>query len=175
MDKWIYDKLCSNLSHLEGLTALDLGCGEGANAVGLAKLNIKTTAIDKQAIMIEKTKKLASKEQIKITTVVSSIQDFQPNTQYDIVLFTHVLHFIHSKNQPDIIQKTIDLVKPGGILVFADLEDVSPVSPNCLSIIKTALNNIKTERFKVKDVPHLGANYPHNHKVFYLIGTKNEK
>ncbi|MBR3249039.1 class I SAM-dependent methyltransferase [Candidatus Saccharibacteria bacterium] len=172
MDKWIYDKLSSRLSHFKGLIALDLGCGEGFNAVGLAKLGIKVTAVDKQATMIERIQELANKEKVTITTEVVEIQDFQPNTRYDIVLFTHVLHFIPSGDREYIIKKVVDLVKTGGLLVFADLEDDFPVLAECLSLLETSLKDIKTERFSVKDEPHLGADYPHHHKAFYLIGIK---
>ena len=172
MDRWIYEKLSSRFSHFDGLTALDLGCGEGFNAVGLAKLGTKVTAIDGQAAMIERTQKLADKEKAVITTKVAKIQDFQPDFIYDIVLFTHVLHFILGKNRKQVIQKAVNLVKAGGVLVFADLEDDFPVSTECLSVFESSLKDIEIERSSVKDEPHLGANYPHRHKTLYLIGAK---
>ena len=172
MDKWIEDKLHLRLPHLKNLTVLDLGCGEGFNAIGLAKLGTKVTAVDRQAAMIERTQKLADKEKVTIVTKVAKIQDFQPNTKYDIVLFTHVLHFIPSENRENVVQKAVDSVKTGGALVFADLEDDFPVSVKCLSLLEASLKDIETERFSVKDEPHLGANYPHQHKVLYLAGAK---
>ncbi len=172
MDKWIYDKLSSRFPHFEGLTALDLGCGEGLNAVGLAKLGVEVTAVDRQTAMIERTQKLANKETAIIKTEVIKIQDFQSDTKYDIVLFTHVLHFIPSENRERIVQKVVDLIKTGGVLVFADLEDDFPIPAEYLSLLEASLKDIKTERFSVKDEPHLGADYPHHHKAFYLIGTK---
>ena len=172
MDKWIYSRLCSRFLHFEGLTTLDLGCGEGFNTIGLAKLGAKVTAVDRQAAMIERTQKLADKEKVTIVTEVAKIQDFQPNTKYDIVLFTHVLHFIPSENRESVVQKAVDSVKTGGVLVFADLEDDFPVSVKCLSLLEASLKDIEIERFSVKDEPHLGANYPHQHRVIYLIGTK---
>ena len=172
MDKWIYSRLRSRFLHFEGLTALDLGCGEGFNAIGLAKLGAKVTAVDRQAAMIERTQKLADKEKVTIVTEVAKIQDFRPGIRYDIVLFTHVLHFIPSDDRKEIIQKVIDSVKIGGVLVFADLEDDFPVSSECLTTFKTSLKDIEIERFSVKDEPHLGANYPHQHKTLYLAGIK---
>lgn len=172
MDKWIHNKLCSRFSQLKSLTALDLGCGEGLNAVGLAKLGAEVTAVDRQVAMIERTRKLANKEKAIIITEVNKIQDFQSDTKYDIVLFTHVLHFIPSENRERIVQKVVDLIKTGGVLIFADLEDDFPVPAECLSLLETSLKDIKTDRFSVKDKPHLGADYPHQHKAFYLIGVK---
>lgn len=144
----------------------------GINSVGLAKSGVKVTAVDKQTAMIEKVQELARKKRVKIMTQISKIQDFQSNTQYDIVLFTHVLHFIPDDFQPGIIQRIIDLAKPGGIPVFADLEDDSPISLKQLSLLENSLKDIEIERFLVKDKPHLGVNYPHQHKTFYLIGIK---
>ena len=107
-----------------------------------------------------------------IITKVTKIQNFQPNTKYDIVLFTHVLHFIPSENRENVVQKAVDSVKTEGVLVFADIEDDFPVSVKCLSLLEASLKGIETERFSVKDEPHLGANYPHQHKVLYLAGAK---
>lgn len=172
MDKWIHDKLHSRITQIDGLTVLDLGCGEGLNSIGLAKSGTKVTAIDKRPTMIELVQRLANKEKVEITTKVSTIQDFQSEVQYDIVLFTFVLHFLPSEIQVQIVQKALDLVKPGGILVFADLEDNFPVFSECLTVLENSLEGIETERFTVKDKPHRGVDYPHQHKVFYLIGVK---
>ena len=172
MDKWIYEKLHSRLPRFDGLKILDVGCGEGLNSVELAKLGAKVTAIDKQVTMIEYVRKLVRKEKVEVLTKTTTIQDFQSDIQYDIVLFTFVLHFFSSEVQIQTVQKVLDLVKPGGILVFADLEDNSSVSSECLSVLKDSLEDIDIERFIVKDKPHRGVNYSHQHKVLYLIGTK---
>ena len=57
--------------------------------------------------------------------------------------------------------------------MFANLEDDSPVSQGCLSVFKNSLENVEIERFTVEDKPHREADYPHRHKVLYLMGTKN--
>ena len=172
MDEWINEKIRSRIPNSKGLNALDLGCGEGLNSLGLAKTGIVTTAVDKQAKMIELVKTLASKEGVEIFTRISTIQNFQSSTQYDIVLFTHVLHFLPRNTQTKIIKKIIGLVKPGGTLVFADIEDNYSVLPEVLLLLEEFLTDIELERFTIKDNPHRGVNYPHQHKVFYLIGVK---
>jgi len=46
---------------------LDLGCGQGRNAIALAKLGYEVTGIDYSIIGIEQLKKVAKEERLPIT------------------------------------------------------------------------------------------------------------
>ncbi|MBY7142482.1 class I SAM-dependent methyltransferase [Virgibacillus sp. NKC19-3] len=97
-----------------------VGCfaeGEGRNAVYLAKLGHDVTAYDQSTIGLEKTKVLASQNNVDVETVeVDITKDKIPENQFDaaIMVFGHV----PKKDQSLVVKNMIDSVKPGGYVMF---------------------------------------------------------
>lgn len=171
MDRWIAKELKSRLPSLEGVTVLDCGCGDGHNSISLAELGASVTALDR-ADSIQAIQELADSHHLNIKTEQENLLDWKSTQQYDVVLFTHVLHFLLKQKRQLAMQRVLEATKAGGLLVFADLEDKEPVSDICVYTLSNALSNITAESFLIDDVPHEGANFPHSHKVFYLVGEK---
>ncbi|WP_257352201.1 class I SAM-dependent methyltransferase [Pseudalkalibacillus decolorationis] len=97
-----------------------VGCfaeGEGRNAVYLAKLGHDITSYDQSMIGLEKTKTLASQNNVDVETVAIDLtkEKVKPN-QYDaaIMVFGHV----PKKDQPFFLESMISSVKPGGYIIF---------------------------------------------------------
>lgn len=55
---------------------------------------------------------------VPVTTVASSIEDFEPAHTYDLLILVNVLE--HCFNVPCVFDMVISALRPGGILVFAD-------------------------------------------------------
>lgn len=97
-----------------------IGCfaeGEGRNAVYLAKLGHDVTAYDQSSIGLEKTKTLASKNNVSVKTVAIDLTKEKVTTnQFDaaIMVFGHV----PKKDQKFFIQNMMDSVKSGGYVLF---------------------------------------------------------
>lgn len=91
--------------------------GEGRKAVFLARQGHKVTAIDYSEDGLEKTKKLAEKHNVEVhTKKVDLLADSSPVNEYDaaIMVFGH----FHNDHQKMILDKMIQTIKPGGLIMF---------------------------------------------------------
>ena len=174
MDKYIDQFLqiyypCMNL---QGMSVVDFGCGLGSNSIELASRGAIVFSIDKSLNNLQAVEKLANEKNLNIFLKQQNLINYRCVKKYDIVLFNFVLHFIKEELQLNVVQNIIDSVKSGGILIFSDLEDIKKISPDVLNILQNNLINIKIQKFKHKDSPHPGMNFPHWHKGLYLAGVK---
>lgn len=91
--------------------------GEGRNAVFLAKEGHEVTAYDQSVVGLEKTKKLASKNNVTVQTVVMDLTKERVNeVAYDaaILVFGHV----PKEDQSFLLTNLMGSVKPGGYVMF---------------------------------------------------------
>ena len=73
--------------------ALDLGCGEGRNAVWLAQRGWDVTAVDFSDVGLAKGRRLAQSRTVDVTWVQADLREYQPQAGgYDlvIVLYLHL-------------------------------------------------------------------------------------
>lgn len=62
---------------------LEIGCGEGSNAVFLAKNGYEVSALDLSKTAVEKTKKLADKCEVQISTFIADLNDYIPDESFE--------------------------------------------------------------------------------------------
>ena len=86
---------------------LDIGCGEGKDAVFLAKCGYSVTAFDISEHGLEKAKRLADHNKVDIKFFKADIMDYRPNTEYDIIFCSGVFHFV----TPNVRQEICDSLK----------------------------------------------------------------
>jgi tellurite methyltransferase len=92
---------------------LDVGVGEGKNALFLSKKGFKVTGIDISDVAVKKFKKFAKKQKLVIKGIVEDIIDFKFSKNYEVIICTAVLHLI---NRPlMVINKIKKHTKKGGI------------------------------------------------------------
>ena len=91
---------------------LDMGMGEGRNAVFLAQKGHNVTGVDISSVAVKKSYLLAKEYNVRIKGVVASMEKYQiPDESYDaIICFYYVDRSLNSK-----IQKWL---RPGGILIY---------------------------------------------------------
>lgn len=115
---YIYGKqpakfLAENFDFLkEESIVLDMGMGEGRNAVFLASKGHKVTGIDISSVAAKKARKLAKENKVKIKTVVGTLNKYKirPETYDAIICFYYV--------DRNLNQKIFQWLKPGGILIY---------------------------------------------------------
>lgn len=114
-------QLASVAPRLSGTTALDLGCGEGADAIWLAEQGWKVVAVDVSGTALSRARAAAT------ARGVSEHIDFQqhdltrsfPDGGFDLVS----AHFLHSTVEMDrsaILKRAAAAVAPGGALLVVD-------------------------------------------------------
>lgn len=94
---------------------LDIGCGEGKDAVFFAKNGYQVTAFDASENGIEKTIALAKSNYVPINAFTANINEFVPKETYDLVFSSSVLHLVQKNVAKDLIHNLIENTNPGGI------------------------------------------------------------
>jgi 2-polyprenyl-3-methyl-5-hydroxy-6-metoxy-1,4-benzoquinol methylase len=73
--------------------ALDLACGEGRNAIWLAKLGWLVTAVDYSTVAIERARRLAAEQRVEVEWIEADVTSFAPTAgvfQLVIVAYLHL-------------------------------------------------------------------------------------
>ena len=98
---------------------LDIGCGEGRNAVFFARNGYEVSAFDLSAKGVEKTRQLAEKANVKIKVFQEDINQFRLSEEFDVLFSTGVLHYIPSALRSEIFENYKSFTSPGGLNVFS--------------------------------------------------------
>jgi SAM-dependent methyltransferase len=112
--------------------ALDLGAGEGSDAIRLALLGYHVDAVEMSAIAAKKIRAFAAQADAKVRVFTSDILDFRPDGLYDVVICNGVLHYVENKNRA--ISLMQEATCPGGINVISLWSTHTPV-PECHEIV----------------------------------------
>lgn len=156
------------LFHGNSKEAIDLGCGYGRNALFLAEYGFNVTAVDKYLDCIIDIRNKTS----KITAVHADLIDYEFTKKYDFILCTFVLHYFKKNNAQKFIKKMVDHLKKDGILAISLIKTQKSLSIDELMDCVSDLLAISVVEKTIHDNPHIGADYPHSHDVFFYIGTK---
>lgn len=100
------------------LRVLDIGCGEGKDAVYMARKGCKVTAFDLTVSGIRKTKRLAADSNTEIDAFVADINDFSIDGQFDIIYSTGTIQYLFDENIDGFFEKINTLTKTGGLVYF---------------------------------------------------------
>jgi SAM-dependent methyltransferase len=108
--------------------ALDIGAGEGSDAIRLALLGYEVDAVEVSKVGAEKIERFAAEEGARLRVISSDIQDFVPDEFYNVVVCNGVLHYVEDKHR--VIKLMQNATWPGGINVISLWSDYTPV-PQC--------------------------------------------
>lgn len=111
--------LCYDIMRLKPPTrpyrVLDIGCGEGKDAVFLARNGYDVTAFDISEQGVCKARELAGHCGVKLDIFKADIRDFRPETEYDIVFSSGVFHYIPAELRQGIVDHLKSHTAAGGI------------------------------------------------------------
>jgi len=114
--------------------AIDLGAGEGADAIRLALLGYEVDAVELSPIATKKIQIFAQEASAnaKLRVFANDIRDFTPDGLYDVVICNGVLHYIEDKAA--VISLMQEATSVGGINVVSLWSSYTPV-PECHEIV----------------------------------------
>ncbi len=102
------------------LKVLDVGCGQGRDALFIARQNHSVFAIDLSPSGISDLQKDAVAEGLAIETEVADIRDFKSRHQFDIILLDRTLHMLATGDRVAVLRKLFALSKRGTYVLIAD-------------------------------------------------------
>ena len=109
-------QLIAEASQLAPGRALDLGCGEGADAIWLAQHGWSVTGVDVSAVALERAAAHADDAGCRIEWIRQDLAEWIPEPQYDLVS----AQFLHSDVMAwqDALRPAVGAVRPGGTLLI---------------------------------------------------------
>lgn len=103
----------------EPRTLLDLGCGEGRNAVFFARNGYRVTALDASPAGIEKTRRLAGEAGVHIDTIVADLTVHRLEDPWDVLFSTGALHYTPPDLRAELFENFRTHTRDGGMHAFS--------------------------------------------------------
>lgn len=99
---------------------LDLGCGQGRDAIPLARLGYQVTGVDISSVGIQQMKSIAKSMGLNLSGFIQDIYEFRDYEPYDFILLDSMFHFRKSelKQESELVERIIRESKKGALIVF---------------------------------------------------------
>lgn len=103
-----------------GARILDLGCGQGRDAIFIARAGHHVVGVDISANGIRDLTTVAKRDDLPVKGIVADITDFTPEGAFDIILIDRTLHMLDRDTRNRVLRGLLDHVATGGWLLIAD-------------------------------------------------------
>ena len=114
-----------DLADLAPGRAIDLGAGEGRNAVWLARQGWTVTAVDFSAVGLGKGRRLAADHDVEVEFVCADATTYHPDNLVDLVVVSYLQ--IDAEGRRTVLEHAASWLRPGGV-VFVIAHDRSNVT-----------------------------------------------
>ncbi len=94
---------------------LDLGCGEGRNAVYFAQHGFDVYGLDASLLGLKKTRRYAKEAGVQVKTIQADITSYKIADTYDVIFSTGVLQYLPPEVREQRFQNYKDSTSPNGI------------------------------------------------------------
>ncbi len=129
-------------------SVLDLGCGQGRDALVFARQGMAVTGVDISKTGIQQMTTRARGENLDVTGVVADLREYTPDTRFDIIVLDRTLHMLSPmESRIEMLQRSADGLRDGGHLLIADERSNVAVFKDWFE------NNVRTWRVETKMKP----------------------
>lgn len=128
----VHSEVLEAMQTVQPCKALDLGCGQGRNALFLDQHGFDVTAVDQNELSLEILQSIVEQEDLEMSVGIYDINSASIGQTYDFIVSTVVLMFLQADRIPAIIQNMQEQTSIGGynlIVCAMDTEDY-PCSVN---------------------------------------------
>jgi SAM-dependent methyltransferase len=108
--------------------ALDLGAGEGADSIRLARLGYDVTAVDISPRATKKISEFVADAGVDVNVETANIGEYRPEGSFDVIILNGVLHYTLDKGT--IIDRMQAATRPGGLHIVSAWSSYTP-APAC--------------------------------------------
>ncbi len=164
------------------IKVLDMGCGEGRNALFLAEKGFSVDAFDISESGIEKLKSISKNKKIKINAWVQDISTYEFKQNYDFIISHGVLHLLNRKEWERSIKEMKQHTNNNGVNVVVVFTNKIAPTPDLAEFmkglfnddeLKTLYNDWKIELYEnyIFDDEHPGG-IKHTHPLNKIVAWK---
>lgn len=99
---------------------LDLGCGQGRDAIALARLGYFVTGIDNSKVGIDQMNQIGKSEKLNLIGQVEDVYTYDRYYESDIILLDSMFHFAKKDKAKEValIQKIVSNIRDGCLVVI---------------------------------------------------------
>lgn len=101
-------------------SVLDVGCGQGRDALFIARLGHSVTAVDLSPTGVRHLTEDAAKEGLPVEAIVADIREFTPPQTYDVILIDRTLHMLAQEDRIAVLRGLTTHVANDGFVLIAD-------------------------------------------------------
>ena len=120
-----------------GSSVLDVGCGEGRNAIFLAGLGHIAEGFDLSEPGIEKAKAIAAAQGVDVRFWAQDLAAFEFGRDYGVILSHGVLHLPEKHIRDAFIRKAQEHTAPGGLHFIGIFTNRLPAAPDMAAVTKS--------------------------------------
>ncbi len=99
-----------------GTSVLDVGVGQGRNALPLARGGCRVTGLDNSEVAISSVRAAAENENLDLVLHQKPFLDFQAPESFDVILCFGLLQILSPEDSASLLERIHHWLRPGGIL-----------------------------------------------------------
>lgn len=104
----------------QNVRVLDVGCGQGRDALFIARKGHRVVGLDISVNGIRDLKDAAAQEDLPIEGIVADIVTYKPHGIFDVILIDRTLHMLALPERLAVLETFLDHVSESGWLLIAD-------------------------------------------------------